>query len=145
MPSKELAAQGAGRDLGAELQRSIRELKAGKLSVVQSPAAEARQKAALAEPVRGAAGRLGAHTAGLGAGARAAQRRRAHAAGDRADESEGAAGRRRAVAPQPAIARARPSTPRNSHSVRPSRPDWHQPDSEIAGPRTAPVGRQVLP
>jgi len=49
VPSKELAAQGAGRDLGAELQQSIRELKAGKLSVVQSPAAEARQKTGLSQ------------------------------------------------------------------------------------------------
>lgn len=44
LPPKELAAYEAGRDLGAELLQSIREMKAGKLSVVHSPAAEARIK-----------------------------------------------------------------------------------------------------
>lgn len=44
LPPKELAAYEASRDLGAELLQSIREMKAGKLSVVHSPAAEARIK-----------------------------------------------------------------------------------------------------
>lgn len=46
---KELAAYEAGRDLGADLLQSIREMKAGKLSVVHSPAAEAQQKTGLSQ------------------------------------------------------------------------------------------------
>ncbi|MBK1690447.1 helix-turn-helix domain-containing protein [Rubrivivax gelatinosus] len=46
---KELAANEADRDRGAELLQSIREMKAGKLSVVHSPATEARQKTGLSQ------------------------------------------------------------------------------------------------
>ena len=49
LPPKELAAYEAGRDLGADLLQSIREMKAGKLNVVHSPAAEARQKTGLSQ------------------------------------------------------------------------------------------------
>ena len=44
---KELAKHEAGRDLGAELLRSIREMKAGKVRVVYRPEAGAREKTGL--------------------------------------------------------------------------------------------------
>jgi putative transcriptional regulator len=46
---KELAKLEASRDLGAELLQSIREMKAGKVRVVHSPAAEAREKTGLSQ------------------------------------------------------------------------------------------------
>lgn len=46
---KQLAKLEAGRDLGAELLQSIREMKAGKVRVVYSPAAEAREKTGLSQ------------------------------------------------------------------------------------------------
>lgn len=56
MPSKTkplspqaLAKYEANRDLGAELLQSIREMKAGKVAVVHSPAAEAREKTGLSQ------------------------------------------------------------------------------------------------
>ncbi len=56
MPSKtkplspsELTKFEAGRNLGAELLQSIREMKAGKTRVVYSPAAEAREKTGLSQ------------------------------------------------------------------------------------------------
>lgn len=39
----------ASRDLGAELLQSIREMKAGKVRVAYSPAAEAREKTGLSQ------------------------------------------------------------------------------------------------
>ena len=47
LTAKELAKFEAGRDLGAELLQSIREMKAGKVHVVHSPATEAREKTGL--------------------------------------------------------------------------------------------------
>ncbi|MEK8025581.1 helix-turn-helix domain-containing protein [Pseudaquabacterium rugosum] len=56
MPSKTeplshqaLAQYEANRDLGAELLQSIREMKAGKVAVVHSPAVEAREKTGLSQ------------------------------------------------------------------------------------------------
>lgn len=56
MPSKSkplsaraLSAQEAERDLAADLLQSIREMKEGKVRVVFSPAAEARQKTGLSQ------------------------------------------------------------------------------------------------
>ena len=56
MPSKsrplsknEIAAYEAGRDLAAELLKSVRELKAGKVQVVDSPVVEARKKTGLSQ------------------------------------------------------------------------------------------------
>ena len=46
---KELAAYEAKRDLAAELLQSIREMKAGKVQVVQTPATEAREKTGLSQ------------------------------------------------------------------------------------------------
>ena len=46
---KELAKFEAGRDLGAELLQSIRDMKAGQVRVVQSPATEAREKTGLSQ------------------------------------------------------------------------------------------------
>jgi putative transcriptional regulator len=46
---KELAKFEASRDLGAELLQSIREMKAGKVHVVHSPATEARKKTGLSQ------------------------------------------------------------------------------------------------
>lgn len=46
---KELAKFEDSRDLGAELLQSIREMKAGKVKVVYSPAAEAREKMGLSQ------------------------------------------------------------------------------------------------
>jgi putative transcriptional regulator len=46
---KELAKFEAGRNLGAELLQSIREMKAGKVHVVHSPATEAREKTGLSQ------------------------------------------------------------------------------------------------
>ena len=46
---KELAKFEAGRDLGAELLQSIREMKAGKVRIAYSPAAEAREKSGLSQ------------------------------------------------------------------------------------------------
>jgi putative transcriptional regulator len=47
LSAKELAEFEAGRDLGAELLQSIREMKAGKVRTAYSPAAEAREKTGL--------------------------------------------------------------------------------------------------
>lgn len=56
MPSKpkplspaELARYEASRDLGAELLQSIHEMKAGKVRVAYSPAAEARERTGLSQ------------------------------------------------------------------------------------------------
>lgn len=49
LSAKELATFEAGRDLGAELLQSIREMKAGKVRVVHSPATEAREKTGLSQ------------------------------------------------------------------------------------------------
>lgn len=56
MPSKsrpmsktEIAAYEAGRDLAAELLKSVREMKAGKVRVVDSPVVEARKKTGLSQ------------------------------------------------------------------------------------------------
>ena len=56
MPSKskllskaQLAAYEATRDLAAELLLSVREMKAGRLHVVSSPAVEAREKTGLSQ------------------------------------------------------------------------------------------------
>lgn len=46
---KALAKYEANRDLGAELLQSIHEMKSGKVSVVHSPAAEAREKTGLSQ------------------------------------------------------------------------------------------------
>jgi putative transcriptional regulator len=46
---KELAKFEAGRNLGAELLQSIREMKAGKVHVVHSAATEAREKTGLSQ------------------------------------------------------------------------------------------------
>jgi len=45
----ELARFKAGRDLGAELIQSIREMKAGKVRIAYRPAAEAREKTGLSQ------------------------------------------------------------------------------------------------
>ena len=81
MPSKsrpmsktEIAAYEAGRDLAAELLKSVREMKAGKVRVVDSPVVEARKKTGLCPiAVRCAARRLGADASRLGTGAKAAE------------------------------------------------------------------------
>jgi putative transcriptional regulator len=44
LSAKERAAHEAKRDLAAELLRSVREMKAGQVSVVSSPVIEARKK-----------------------------------------------------------------------------------------------------
>lgn len=49
LSAKELAEFEAGRDLGAELLQSIREMKAGKVRVAYSPAAVARAKTGLSQ------------------------------------------------------------------------------------------------
>jgi putative transcriptional regulator len=49
LSSKELEAYEAKRDLGAEILQAIREMKAGKTSVVFSPAADARDKTGLSQ------------------------------------------------------------------------------------------------
>lgn len=49
LPPKKLAQFEASRDLGAELLRSIREMKAGKVRVVYSPASEAREQTGLSQ------------------------------------------------------------------------------------------------
>lgn len=46
---KELAAYEAKRDLAAELLQSIKEMKAGKVRVVLSPATDAREKTGLSQ------------------------------------------------------------------------------------------------
>ena len=46
---KELAAYEAKRDLAAELLQSIKEMKAGKVQVVLSPATDAREKTGLSQ------------------------------------------------------------------------------------------------
>jgi putative transcriptional regulator len=46
---KELAAYEAKRDLAAELLQSIKEMKAGKVRVVLTPATEAREKTGLSQ------------------------------------------------------------------------------------------------
>ena len=49
LSSSKLAAFEAKRDLAAELLQSIREMKAGKIHVVLSPATDARQKTGLSQ------------------------------------------------------------------------------------------------
>ena len=49
MSPRQLAAFEAGRDLGADLLQSIREMKAGKVQVAFSPATEAREKTGLSQ------------------------------------------------------------------------------------------------
>jgi putative transcriptional regulator len=49
LSAKELAAFEAGRDVGAEILASIKEMKAGKLHIAYSPAAEAREKTGLSQ------------------------------------------------------------------------------------------------
>lgn len=49
LSAKELAAYEAKRDLAADLLQSIREMRAGKTKVVQTPAAEAREKTGLSQ------------------------------------------------------------------------------------------------
>jgi putative transcriptional regulator len=49
LSAKELAEFEAGRDLGADLLQSIREMKAGKVRIAYSPAAEAREKTGLSQ------------------------------------------------------------------------------------------------
>jgi len=46
---KELERFEAGRDLGAELLQSVREMKAGNVTIAYSPAAEAREKTGLSQ------------------------------------------------------------------------------------------------
>ncbi len=49
LSAKELAAFEAKRDIGAEILRSIKDMKAGRGHVVLSPATEARQKTGLSQ------------------------------------------------------------------------------------------------
>jgi putative transcriptional regulator len=49
LSARELSAQEARRDLAADLLQSIQEMKEGKVRVVFSPAAEARQKTGLSQ------------------------------------------------------------------------------------------------
>jgi putative transcriptional regulator len=49
LSAKELTAFEASRDVGAELLASIKEMKAGKLHIAYSPAAEAREKTGLSQ------------------------------------------------------------------------------------------------
>jgi putative transcriptional regulator len=49
LSAKELAAYEAKRDLAAELLQSVREMKAGQISVVSSPVIEARKKTGLSQ------------------------------------------------------------------------------------------------
>lgn len=49
LSAKQLAQFEAQRDLGAELLQSIRDMKAGQVKVVHSPAAEAREKTGLSQ------------------------------------------------------------------------------------------------
>ena len=49
LTAKELAKFEAGRNLGAELLQSIREMKAGKVRVAYSPATEARERTGLSQ------------------------------------------------------------------------------------------------
>ena len=49
LTSKELVAYESKRNLAAELLQSIREMKAGKIHVVFSPATEARQRTGLSQ------------------------------------------------------------------------------------------------
>ena len=49
LPAPAVARFEAGRDLGAELLQSIREMKAGEVHVAFSPAAEAREKTGLSQ------------------------------------------------------------------------------------------------
>ena len=49
LSDQQLAEFEASRDLGAELLQSIREMKAGKVRVAYSPAAEAREKTGLSQ------------------------------------------------------------------------------------------------
>ncbi|MGY6215262.1 helix-turn-helix domain-containing protein [Methylolobus aquaticus] len=49
LDAKKLAAYEAKRDLAAELLQSVREMKAGQLSVVSSPVIEARKKTGLSQ------------------------------------------------------------------------------------------------
>lgn len=83
MPSKtkpmtdaELEAYEAKRNLGAELLQSVREMKAGQVRTVLSPAIEARKKTGLSQSQFTAfAGCVCANAPRLGARAQAAQRR----------------------------------------------------------------------
>jgi putative transcriptional regulator len=49
MSKTEIAAYEAGRDLAAELLKSVREMKAGKVRVVDSPVVEVRKKTGLSQ------------------------------------------------------------------------------------------------
>jgi putative transcriptional regulator len=49
LSAKELAAYEAKRDLAAELLQSVKEMKAGHISVVSSPVIEARKKTGLSQ------------------------------------------------------------------------------------------------
>jgi len=49
LSAKELTAFEASRDVGAELLASIKEMRAGKLHIAYSPAAEAREKTGLSQ------------------------------------------------------------------------------------------------
>ena len=49
LSNKEIAAFEAKRDLASELLQSIKEMKAGRIHVVLSPATEARQKTGLSQ------------------------------------------------------------------------------------------------
>lgn len=49
LSAKELAAFEAKRDIGAEILQSIKDMKAGRVHVVLSPATEARQKTGLSQ------------------------------------------------------------------------------------------------
>jgi len=49
LSAKEIVKYEEARDLGAELLQSIRDMKAGKVQVVHSPAIEAREKTGLSQ------------------------------------------------------------------------------------------------
>jgi len=49
LSKNEIAAYEAGRDLAAELLKSVREMKAGKVQVVDSPVVAARKKTGLSQ------------------------------------------------------------------------------------------------
>jgi len=67
LSAKELAAYEAKRDLAAELLQSVKEMKAGQLSVVSSPFIEARKKTGLSQSQFAALMGVGSHLARLGA------------------------------------------------------------------------------
>lgn len=49
LPPARLAELESGRDLGAEILQAVRDMKAGKVSTVYSPAIEAREKTGLSQ------------------------------------------------------------------------------------------------